>query len=421
MFKNWIDSQSFSTEARSAFEESIICYSAEAFKASLLFTYLGFMQVIKDRVLQADTPNGFTPQHWGGKTSKLRDAGTWDKMTFELTQIKSPAEVFFISEDLREQVKYWKNRRNDCAHSKPNKITAGYVLAFQSFVESNLPKFMVNGSAPVLLQKIDDHFNPSLTPPGKSARSLVNEIGHAVTEDELPQFFDDLFEQFKKSRDFMQAMQNIHSPAMIDFINEVLFHAAPKVKEICRLTILANESILTSIIRKYPHHVTILENEDQLCRKLWHDLLFENYHDDFEILEILIKLKLIDDNDIEKVFDRLFSRGISASPAATQIEFFDNYNFFDLFLSRIADGYMDGFTRANASKALICKAIELKPISEEIARSIFSTFSSENHAWHLKTALNEMFISNPEKKVEYESHLSEDIGRPKYLKSLSDE
>jgi hypothetical protein len=65
-----------------------------------------------------------------------------DAATFDATQHKNPAPIFAIDQELRDQVKFWKDRRNDCAHSKQNQIIAAHCEAFYAFVRSTLNRFI---------------------------------------------------------------------------------------------------------------------------------------------------------------------------------------------------------------------------------------------------------------------------------------
>jgi len=56
--EQWLDDQTLSSESQSCFEESFICYKVAAYKAALLFGYLGFLTTIRDRILQSRSPEG---------------------------------------------------------------------------------------------------------------------------------------------------------------------------------------------------------------------------------------------------------------------------------------------------------------------------------------------------------------------------
>lgn len=55
--EKWISEQRFPEEATVLIKEGIICYKAGAYRAGLLFSYLGFEKVIKNRLLDAKRPD----------------------------------------------------------------------------------------------------------------------------------------------------------------------------------------------------------------------------------------------------------------------------------------------------------------------------------------------------------------------------
>lgn len=178
--QEWLEGKNLGTDADALFEESVQCFKAGAYRAALLMSYLGFQSILRDRILSAGAPAGVPPGMWSSIQSKLRSDDEWDPSVFDATQQKAPAPVFPVSEDLRQQVTYWKNRRNDCAHSKPGPITASHVEAFWVFVRAHSSKFAVNGSIEALLEKLKRHFDASITPPGTDATPLADEFTSIV-------------------------------------------------------------------------------------------------------------------------------------------------------------------------------------------------------------------------------------------------
>ena len=69
--ENWIYKNDFSENVNVLFKDSITCYKAGANRASLLFSYLAFMTILKERIIEGVKPNLF-PQ------------GEWDKIILKL-------------------------------------------------------------------------------------------------------------------------------------------------------------------------------------------------------------------------------------------------------------------------------------------------------------------------------------------------
>ena len=126
-FEEWILSQEISADAKDLISEAIVCYKANANRAALLFSYLCFQTIIRDRMLNANRPDNIPEGMWTDILKKLRNEDTWDQTVFDNLQRQQPKEIFILNDDIRNQITYWKNRRNDCAHSKNNIIGVSHV------------------------------------------------------------------------------------------------------------------------------------------------------------------------------------------------------------------------------------------------------------------------------------------------------
>jgi hypothetical protein len=63
-FEKWINKKSIPQESLDTFLEAILCYKFGAYKASLLFSYIGFQLIIKDRILKSNMPQSFPTGKW---------------------------------------------------------------------------------------------------------------------------------------------------------------------------------------------------------------------------------------------------------------------------------------------------------------------------------------------------------------------
>lgn len=105
---------------------------------------------------------------------------------FDCTQMRSPKAIFTVDDHVRDEFKYWKDRRNDCAHFKSNTIAASHVESFWLFLQSRIGRWVPNGSAQDLIERLARHFDSNLTPPGTDVWLLIALISHAVPHAELP-------------------------------------------------------------------------------------------------------------------------------------------------------------------------------------------------------------------------------------------
>ena len=225
--EKWLEGQKLSIEANSCFHESFVCYRAGANKAALLFSYVGFMNVIRDRILASPCPAGVPPGQWANIQTNMRRVETWDSSAFDATQQQKPAPIFAVPDDLRRQIAFWKDRRNDCAHSKDNKISPAYVEALHAFIESNLNKFAVNGSRTEMKRRIQEYYDPSITPPNSNIEPIVRDIPNAILQDEFQGFLTDLSEDFDATRDSVAKMLGTVSVNKLHFLNSAFQYGTP--------------------------------------------------------------------------------------------------------------------------------------------------------------------------------------------------
>jgi len=190
--ETWLDEAEMPEESKVAFREAVLCFKTSAYRASLLFTYVGWGLCIRHRVMNSKTPRGISSDQWSTITNQLRDDDKWDTQAFDCTQMKNPAPVFEVSDDLRAQVKFWKDRRNDSAHFKLNEIGSAYVESFWSFIRSNLGRFVPRGSEADMLDRIERHFDPNYTPLGSSVSPLISMIPSAVEPARMEAFLGDV-------------------------------------------------------------------------------------------------------------------------------------------------------------------------------------------------------------------------------------
>ncbi|MFD4820919.1 hypothetical protein ACFY5J_19515 [Peribacillus butanolivorans] len=95
---------------------------------------------------------------------------------------------------------FWENRRNDCAHAKGNIISYPHVESFWLFLQSNLPKFVVNGGREFILQGIKNHFDPTRTPVGTTIYPIINKIKTSIDIVDYKEFLQKLMD-FSKDYD----------------------------------------------------------------------------------------------------------------------------------------------------------------------------------------------------------------------------
>lgn len=191
--ENWVDSKikNYSNDSYNLFKEAILCYNIKAYRASLLFSYLGFFKYIKELLNKSKKPASFDQGRWDAILRKIKLEDKWEEEIFNSLN-NSTNPVFNIKDNIRTQIKFWKDRRNDCAHAKDNIINHHHVEIFWTFLKSNLSKITIEGGKQNLLNKFDDHFDTTKTSRFESYSSLIHEIENSIEVTEIDDFIKKL-------------------------------------------------------------------------------------------------------------------------------------------------------------------------------------------------------------------------------------
>ena len=76
---NWIKNKfQDSPDCKMLFGEAIKCYSIEAYRASLLLSYLGFLTYIKEMIMNSQKPNNIKNSRWDNITKELTNENKWE-------------------------------------------------------------------------------------------------------------------------------------------------------------------------------------------------------------------------------------------------------------------------------------------------------------------------------------------------------
>ncbi len=372
------------------FREAEICYRAGAYRAALLFSYIGWGLALRSRLLRAACPAGIQPEQWQKHLANLRRDEQWDHEVFDLTQRQKPAPVFLVSEDLRHQVRYWKDRRNDCAHFKANEIDHSHVESFWNFIFSNIGKFVPNGSAAALLNEIVLYFDRNFTPPNAPLDPIIERIPYCVERDELIQFFEDLVGKLSSNSD---------TAHVFDAVIRVTNDSTVKVLR----NFLINHKKFLNLLRKFPQNVILLEQNPELVRSLWREHLFSSYQEDINVFAALLRANMIPQEEIAEANAKTVTKINGDIPSPTDKQILDQYDFFAIFSERVfTGGLLDDFKWGKRNAKLVCWYLESYPIPAEAVRAICSIFTQSTYPWTARDRLTELFKDNPTKRHEFE-------------------
>ncbi|WP_196890228.1 hypothetical protein [Aureivirga sp. CE67] len=294
--ENWLKEklENHSLDSQKLFEESLICYRVKANRAALLFSYLGFFTIIKERIIRYNGDK-IEKKRLNHLIQKLNDDGKWEEAIYnELNNSRS--SIFNFSESIRTQIQYWKDRRNDCAHFRENEINHTHVEMFWTFLKSNLNKITIEGGMENLLQKFKTHFDDTRTAPNSDYTHLLNEIDSSIEKNDF-QFFmdnlDDFFDEYNPERFLL--FYNI-----VVTLKNTSLEKEP-------LKWLENKNKFTLYLIYYqPQIANIISFDPKLIRKIWKDKIPERNSEVDSLYSNLLRNSLIPKKEIFESLDYYF-------------------------------------------------------------------------------------------------------------------
>jgi len=390
-----------SIDVKSLYDESILCYRIKAYRASLLFSYLGFMTFIKELVIKSSKPNDIAQGQWDLTIKELNNEDKWEKKVFELLT-NNTKPIFNINDNIRQQIKYWKDRRNDCTHCKDNIIDYSHIDMFWMFLKSNLSKVTVEGGMSSLLEKFKIHFDSTKTPPRKDFSCLINEIESAVEKKEINTFYIELFKIFKsysveESIEFEVIEKILTLTTESKFKTELIEH----IKNINNLDL--------KIISTYPTLLREFEYKIEDIREIWTTKIYDIGHPyKHSVISTLLRNNLIPKSELEEAMEKYYSNfdqcGYKNLPNDPITK--DPLN--NIFLLSII--YRENFEKnkinnsnwrgANSKADLICLYIENSDFDLQIVNSIIELKETNKGNW-VTDSIEKLFTTLPTKKNQF--------------------
>ncbi len=396
--ETWAKEQRFGDATQSAFDEAFIGFKAGAYKAALVFSYIGMNLCLRHRLMRAKCPDSYNEIAWSKKQRELLDDDSWDAHVFDLTQAQTDGKrAFEITVHLREEVKYWKNRRNDCAHFKKNEIQASHVESFWFFLKSNLGKLVPGGSTKDIVNRLFDHYDSDLTQPGTDVSPIIAEIPHAVEYGKLGDFLTLLEAKFTK--ELSLPLQIVVAPIlgkgpMVEVVEGLLI-LGKNTEELAEWLLDRTDDLLPMLLRTAPQLVSILADHPKEVRKLWTSQLFIGQKD-LAILASLLKSGLIPETEVPELLER------AAEDTGMDVlndSIFESAGFWTVF-DKNMDERLDNFKWANANSPLIAyrvsKLIEVGEFSKKLAENICGTFRYSSHPYGLLPPMCKTFAYGSE-------------------------
>lgn len=396
-FELWIAEQKFSIPVRRIFAEAIVCYRSEAYRAAMVLSYIGFLSIIKERLLKASCPVGIIPANWTAMQRNLQNDDKWDETARDATQQKNPVPIFLVSDDIRLQILYWKNRRNDCAHFKKNEVDYHHIEAFWSFIQGNLSKLAVNGSLAAVVNRIQNHFDISLTPLGVDPSPIVEEIDSAIAIPDLPTFFVQIDA-------VLSAFGLINTDEALKFFHLVFQKCEVDVRTALSDFLKSKPQLVVDYLRTQPQQISELSFDASEVRQLWFSVLFTYDANDFNIYVEMLENGMIPHDELEESNRTILERVTYGQGPADfrQCSILNNNGFFEKMKIRLIDhGQLSQFTYSNKRASLISKYLEHIPMEATFVKAVCNVFSSSYYPHDTNDEIKKLFIRIPAKRAEF--------------------
>jgi hypothetical protein len=396
--ETWVSERDFSIEVNTLFEESAKCYKVSAYRAALLFSFLAFQTIIKERILKSTKPDRIHEHQWNSIHKNLRNDDFWDAEVIECIKKSDPnKKIFEISEDLRQQAIYWKNRRNDCAHSKRNIITDSHVESFWYFLKANLNHFVLPGSQTSLLNKVKTHFDTSYTPEDKPFDYLINECKQIIDSTNVSTFIKTLFETINEDTPFWL----FSNTREMDFL-EALILADQTIFEELTEQIKQDNEIYKSFIQARPSRVQYFLRFEDIIRKTWKVDLLKGSKISLQLLAALLLHEVIPSEERINLYSRVIKKGLlDLNVTEVDLDILLRTKFIEQIRQAVFIDYQDNgmllnnFEWGNKNVNIALFYLANYEIEQVIVRNISNAFLVPPYPFKAQVALKEFFSKNP--------------------------
>ncbi|MFR9276225.1 MULTISPECIES: hypothetical protein [Peptoniphilaceae] len=165
-FKIWLTENDM--DNNELFRESLKCYSINANRASYLLSYLGFLDYIKNLIIQFDgVPNSYKEESsdecaqskWKKRKENLYIDSKWEEQVIGYILENDKSNIFRLKNEIIKEFETKRIIRNACAHNKKRPVTTSTIEDLWDFIVYSNPYFVINGTDELFkenLQKILD-------------------------------------------------------------------------------------------------------------------------------------------------------------------------------------------------------------------------------------------------------------------------
>lgn len=398
--ESWIDQRGYNTNIKQLFNESFICFKNGAFRASLLYSYTAFLTIIKHQVLKGVRPASIVEGRWNDIIKKVQNDDEWEARVYE-ELVNGTAPIFNTKAYVRDQIKYWKDRRNDAAHFKDNPIASFHVETFWSFLQNNLAKITLEGGRDSLLQKFKDHFDPNKTRAGADFTHLVREVDTAIEKAQLKGFLDQLINDIDS---FFGLYDKSDSAKVINLALEITEDAT---KEII-VQYLKEKQLDLELASEYTDKILLMNYSDPEVRQIWRVRMFRNgfRESTCKIFASLLRNNLIPHDDVPEALGNFFDNYSQTSSGfyySDELHLALSGNNFGevVFQKAIVDKQLRSYKWVNNKCDLIAYYFDCYPLRAETVECVCRMSNFAYPSQWLEKAILSIFADKPAKKAEF--------------------
>lgn len=209
-FKTWLIDNNMESDL---FLEAIRCYQVDAYKAAFLYSYLGFIEYIKEKIINhKGVPQKFIEKNktkenienlWKDRVKRLDSEDNWEEETLNFIREDSQTNIFLLKDNIRNEFTQKKDLRNVCVHNKAREISNVTVEGLWDFIKYSKPYFVVNGSLDIL----KDRF-----------RKIIKYSNKEEYETKILEIYEEYIQlQISDRKDFFKFIIHFISEALIFF------------------------------------------------------------------------------------------------------------------------------------------------------------------------------------------------------------
>lgn len=333
-FLNIYDEFKEDTALRDILNDAMRCYRHGIVRPALMLSYITFIQAVRNNLLNSEMPSCFKKARWDACMNNLRSEDKWDSEVVVCIRKRAngtndPA-FFELPDTLRDDVCFWRNRRNDCAHYKDSEITLSHVAAFWVFMMDNYNKFTPIGSLTQSVNDYKQHYNLSITPREASTDKIFKRLCLAIkTDDDLLLFLRETDscmkyeEQAKLLHDLTERHRAKVISLLVDNFKRVRMYLALKPADVS----------------------VILGNNSEMTRKFWYEdfMLFAS---SANVYVEMLRAKMIPQSEIKESLEMFLKHEYKRS--AFYVDSPENFNVLK------ENGLYDIFIEEYLSKDFIC-------------------------------------------------------------------